>query len=195
MKVLSPVSQSEFLLFRKGDAKVFETIYHYYFDVIFQQVFRLVQNAEVTEEIVQESFTQLFLNRDKLKDAEALFPYLYVVSKRLSISYFRKRVVREQYQDYAAREMNQTLISGQKIIEENDLIEFVKEAIAELPEQQGRIYQMNKIEDRPYKEIAEIFGLSVHTVRNHIANASKVIRMKLNNFFTLFFIIIFLFFT
>lgn len=195
MKTQSPISPNEFLLFRKGDTKVFEVIYYFYFDLVFQKVFRLVRSSEVAEEIVQESFTQLFLNREKLQDAEALFPYLYVVSKRLSISYFRKKVVREQYRDYAAQEMNRIAVSGQKVIEENDLIEIVKEAIAELPEQQGLIYHMNKMEDRPYKEIAEVFGLSVHTVRNHIANASKVIRIKLNNFFTLFFIILFLFFT
>lgn len=185
MSVKAPLTREQFLFFQQGDQHVFEDVYHTYFDLLIEKVYRLCKEISIAEEIVQESFVQLFLHREKLKDAEGIYPYLYVVSKRLAISHFRKKVNQEQYQDYYAHIWEESVGESQKRIEEKDLLDIIHKAVDELPKQQQLIYRMNKLEDKSYREIAETIGLSKNTVRNHIASASKIIRLKLHKLFFL----------
>lgn len=181
MFVKTPFTTEELLFFQQGDERVFECVYNTYFDIVLEKVYRLCHDVSVAEGIVQESFVQLFLNREKLKDPEGIYPYLYTVSRRLAISHFRKKIHQEQYQEYCADIWTESTHESQKRIEDKNLMDVLQKAIDELPRQQGLVYRMNKLEDKSYREIAETIGLSKNTVRNHIANASKVIRLKLHN--------------
>lgn len=175
------LTEKEFLCFQQGDEFVFEYIYNLYFETVIQKVYRLCRDVAVAEEIVQESFVQLFLHKERLEDAEGIYPYLYTVSKRLAISHFRKKVSQERYEDYYAHVWEESTDENQKRIEEKDLRRIVQRAIDELPKQQRLVYRMNKLEDKSYHEIADAVGLSKNTVRNQIASASKIIRLKLSD--------------
>ncbi|PRD45547.1 RNA polymerase sigma factor [Sphingobacterium haloxyli] len=193
MSLKPPLTEEEFLSFQEGDEHIFEYVYNIYFDIIVKKVYRLCKEVAVAEEITQESFVQLYLHKENLKDAEGIYPYLYVVSKRLAISHFRKKVNREEYENYRASSWEESTDENQKRIEDKDLSTVIQNAINELPQQQRVVYQMNKLEDKSYHEIANSVGLSKNTVRNHIATATKIIRLKLNNFLFLLFLIKILF--
>lgn len=187
MSVKPALTEKEFLCFQQGNEHVFEYVYNIYFDVVIQKVYRLCRDIAVAEEIVQESFVQLFLHKEKLADWEGIYPYLYTVSKRLAISHFRKKVNQEQYQDYYTYIWEESTDENQRRIEEKDLQHIIQNAIDELPKQQRLVYRMNKLEDKSYHEIANTVGLSKNTVRNQIASASKIIRLKLSNLLFLIF--------
>src|SRR5690606_19873325 len=107
-----------------------------YFDVIIQKVFRLCREMAVAEEIVQESFIQLFLNKERLDGADGIYPYLYTVSKRLAISHYRRKVNMQRYEGYLAQQWNEAAGEEQRDLENRDLIIFIQAAIDELPRQQ-----------------------------------------------------------
>jgi|SRR5690606_8265119 RNA polymerase sigma-70 factor (family 1) len=193
MSLKPPLTAEEFLSFQEGDEHIFEYVYNVYFDMIVKKVYRLCKEVAVAEEITQESFVQLYLHKENLKDAEGIYPYLYVVSKRLAISHFRKKVNQEEYENYRASSWEESTDENQKRIENKDLSAVIQNAINELPQQQRIVYQMNKLEDKSYHEIADMVGLSKNTVRNHIATATKIIRLKLHNFLFLLLLIKILF--
>lgn len=179
------LNKQEFLSFQQGDEHIFKYVYSIYFDVFIQKVFRLCRETAVAEEIVQESFIQLFLNKERLDSADGIYPYLYTVSKRLAISHFRRKVTMQKYEGYLAQQWDEAAGEEQRDLENRDLITFIQAAIDELPRQQRLVYTMNKLEDKTYHEIAKKVGISKHTVRNHIASANKLIRLKLSNLFFL----------
>jgi DNA-directed RNA polymerase specialized sigma24 family protein len=57
----------------------------------------------------------------------------------------------------------------------------IEQAINQLPPKTKLVFQMAKIEGLKYKEIAEILGISVNTIDNHIANAIKKLSVVLKN--------------
>lgn len=186
---IKQLTKDEFLDFQSGDESIFRRIYDTYYKLIIQKVFCLCRKMEVAEEIVQESFVQLFLHKNKLKDPEAIYAYLYVVSRRQAISYFRKKVIRTKYNEYLLQHWEEESDESQYNIDQKDLNRVIHDMIDQLPTQQRLVYKMNKFEEKSYHEIADIVGLSKNTVRNHIANAAKIIRFKLDNLlFLLFFI-------
>lgn|SRR5690606_4398571 len=181
------VKESTFELFKKGDSIAFEEIYNLYSNLIYRKVFRLCLDSEICADIVQESFTRLFIHRDKIKDREGIFPYLYTVSRRLVISSFRKSVSEMVYQEYLEKyydERDQHLLES---IVSKDLSTKIHDVMDTLPEKQAKVFKLNKIEDLSYREIAEKLGVSPNTVRNQIAIATKIIRLKVNKLLTILF--------
>lgn len=48
-----------------------------------------------------------------------------------------------------------------------------------MPRQRQLIFKMNRLENMQYKEIGRILGISVFTVRNHMAKAIEAIEAAL----------------
>ncbi len=186
---IKQLTEDEFLSFQSGDEYIFKYVYDTYYDLIIRKVYRLCRDVEVAEEIVQESFVQLFLHKDRLEDATGIYPYLYTVSKRQAISWFRKKVTRERFQEYLLHQWQEQSDESQHSMDEKDIAQIIYDVIDQLPTQQRLVYKMNKVDEKSYHEIADAVGISKNTVRNHIANASKIVRFKLDNLlFLLFFI-------
>lgn len=60
-------------------------------------------------------------------------------------------------------------------------------AIDALPERCREVFLLNKRDGMKYKEIAELFGISVHTVDNHITKALRLIREGAKKIYTFLF--------
>ncbi|HEU4551707.1 MAG TPA: sigma-70 family RNA polymerase sigma factor [Chitinophaga sp.] len=165
--------------FEAGDQRTFSKIFDLYYELVFQKVFRFCQCKEEAEEITQEAFIQLFIHRDKIKDCEGFFPYLYITAKRLAISFYRKKIVRQEYQAQLKKNWQEQDQPIDAALDGKYLKGILSEVLEELPPQQQMVYRMNKLEGYSYQDIAEKAGLSKNTVRNHLSLASKVIRLKL----------------
>ena len=56
---------------------------------------------------------------------------------------------------------------------------LISKAVSRMPEQRRRIFMLSRYKGVPNVRIAEMFGLNVRTVENHITNALADIRMAL----------------
>ncbi|WP_286862357.1 MULTISPECIES: RNA polymerase sigma factor [Sphingobacterium] len=174
-----PLDLEEFERFQMADGRVFRKIFDRYKPSLQEKVCRLTSSPIEAEEIVQEVFVQLFLKRNEIPSAEAIFPFLYVVAKRLAISNFRKEVIRKQYRmDHGNIQLNATSCAHIQL-EQKECEQMLEKIIDALPVQQKRIYQMNKFEEKSYKEIAEHIGISRNTVRNHLTAACSFVKLRL----------------
>ena len=180
--------------FEEGDERAFSKIFDLYYDLIFQKVFRFCQCKEEAEEITQEAFIQLFIHRNKIKDCDGFFPYLYIIAKRLAISFYRKKIVRQEYQAEWKKNWQEHDEPIEVALDGKYLKGILSKVLEELPPQQQLIYRMNKLEGCSYQEIAEKAGLSKNTVRNHLSLASKFIRLRLEKILFLAFLLYKIFF-
>ena len=185
------ISHEIFVKLQAGDEQAFELIYNKFYGPLFKKVNSLCKNEDISNEIIQETFTQFFLNKSKIKEAEGVYAYLYTVSRRFAISSFRKSVVQANYQSYISKTFIEADSETFQSIIEKDLYKNLHHLIDELPEQQGKVFKMNKLEEMSYKEIANSIGTSAHTVRNQIASATKIIRLRMSKLLILLFFILF----
>ncbi|KAA2241299.1 sigma-70 family RNA polymerase sigma factor [Chitinophaga agrisoli] len=188
------LTQDDLVRFQAGDHLAFSKIFDGYYDLIFQKVFKFCQSKEEAEEITQEAFIQLFIHRHNIQDCEGFFPYLYVTAKRLAISFYRKKIVRQEYQAELKNTYQEHDQPIEAALEGKYLNGILTEVLEELPPQQQMVYRMNKLEGYSYQDIAERAGLSRNTVRNHLSLASKFIRLRLEKILFLIIIIATIFF-
>ncbi|SFS97968.1 RNA polymerase sigma factor [Sphingobacterium wenxiniae] len=179
------LSDREFIQFIAGNQEVFRKIFDSYHRRLYSFVFSFTKSHHDTEEIIQDTFVTLYTNRENLRDATGIYPYLFVVAKRLLISEFRKKVVRSKYQHYIAFHWSESTTNTQDQLAERELSSTLDNLIAKLPKKEQQVYKLNKLEGMSYQEIAEKCGQSKNTVKNQIIAASKKLRWKLDKIYFL----------
>lgn len=173
-----PCTVEQFHRFKLGDEGVFRMIFEFYKPLLFNRIKPICTSVSDAEEILQEAFVQLFLKRNDIQTVDSIFPFLYVVSKRMIISLFRKQVVRQQYQLAIAPEWEENIDVLQDQIENREILNLVNQAVDSLPPQQRRVFKLSKFEGLNYSEISDEIGISKNTVRNHLVSACNYIRLR-----------------
>lgn len=178
--ILDGVEFEQFIL---GDAKAFQKAFDFYFPIIFRYALSKGTEKEDAEDIAQEAFTLLFLHRDKVRTSNDLYPYLYIITKRLCISFFRKKISGAKTVQEASLGWSSISLHLEQKINFSELNCILQQIIATLPPQQQEIYRRFKLEDEPQQDIAESMGISRHTVKNHLQVATKLVRLKLQKIY------------
>lgn len=163
-----------------GDERAFTELFDGYYKKLGQYIFKFTDSIEVTEEIVQDVFIKIWLNRSKLADVKNFSHYLFILSRNQTISFLRKKATqatqhgeweKEQAADYSlADEVNLT----------EQLRLKIENAIALLPPQQQKVFVLSKYERLKYEEIAHKLNISPETVKKHLQAAVKALKNQVN---------------
>lgn len=160
-----------------GNRTAFKTIYEVYSPATFDVAFKILRDRMLAEEIVQECFVKLWINREGINPRYELWYYLYVMCKRLCFNVLRdNRIEKEVNRDlYTVSPVND-VEEGLHYVE---LQELLQTYIDNLPEQQRIAFNLSRGEGLSHLEISRIMGISQHTVKNHISQALKALRRRL----------------
>ena len=173
------ITATDFIGFKSGDQSAFRRIFNVYYKTIYYYALRFLKREEEAEELVQEVFIMLFLNRTKIDDASAIYPYLYTIAKRLVISDFRKKIVESKYDAYLENVWSEEDKQTEESMDSKELSILWDKAIASLPSKQKEIYALSKFEGLSYQEISK------NTVKNHLLTASKTVKLIMKGIYLL----------
>ncbi len=172
------IDNEKYLLTRiaEGDEKSFGILFNHYSLRLQAFALKFTKSVEVAEEIIQNTFLKIWLNREKVEQVENIKAYLYKYVSNECLSYLRN-VLREgkHLEEYAQQQeglSNHTLDS----IKLNDVARMVATAVDKLPVQRRKIYELSRGEGKSIPEIAAILGISPNTVKNALVTSLKSIR-------------------
>ncbi|WP_256009147.1 RNA polymerase sigma factor [Desertivirga xinjiangensis] len=164
----------------KGNESAFNKIYDCYGNKVYRLAFRFLKDAEQSEEIVQETFIKLWLNKECLDAGGNMWLYLYVITKRLCLNALRKI---HQSADLFEKLLISIKEADNKTEEEilaADMERFTQKVLSSLPKQQQLVFKLSRVDGMSHKEIAEQLHISKNTVKNHLVQALKTIKSKIN---------------
>jgi RNA polymerase sigma-70 factor (family 1) len=172
-----------------GDEEAFAKIFFHYTSIVYPFVLSKVKSQAAAEEIVQDVFLKLWTKREHLKNIQAPASYLMRIATNRALDYLRHKAV-----EYKMLQNAGTV--GENNSVENDLSfketkRILNDAIAAMPAQRRTIYLLQQ-EGYSYDEIAQQLSISSHTVRNHIALASRFLKDYLKSHGLSLFIILLL---
>lgn len=176
MPILSGVHPTVIRQLRQGSETAFRAVYDQLHKPVYRMVFSLLKNREQSEEIVQEAFVSLWVNRAKLNDHQPLTPYLYLAARRMTIDAFRKAAAENGLKDRLFSPAAGFSNATEERVLEADLERLVEKAVQELPPQQQIVFSMSRVEGLSHSEIAERLHISRNTVKNHLVGALKTLR-------------------
>lgn len=159
---------------RNGSEKAFNLAYDMYAMRLFAFCYTFVKSKDDAEEIVQEAFVKLWLNREQITNTDTLKPYLFTIVYRDIINMVRKRVKSVSFEDYVADVS--AISENDSRIEYEQYLEVVEKSLSLLPPTQQSVVRMSRLEGLKNKEIAERLSLSEKTVKNQLSVGMKSVR-------------------
>jgi len=134
------------------------------------------------QEALQETFIQVWLNRDRLAEVRNLLAWLLRIATRRCREVLRKNLLQERTAGQANTENERPVpVTPEHHMQGGELKRLVQEVLDGMPEQRRRIYMMSREMGLKPAEIAEQLSLSVSTVKNTLVIALKQIREHLEN--------------
>ena len=138
---------------------------------------RFLGDPEAAQDVVQETFLQVARHPRRLLDVESCHNWLLRVVRNLGVSHIRRAVRFRRHNGVFARrlEAEGTTRVGPELaaVDAADLRERVQAEIGRLPHKQREVLLLKVQEERTYREIAEITGLSVTNVGYILHHAMK----------------------
>ena len=145
---------------------------------LFSVAYRLMSNAQAAEDMVQETFLKLWMQRDKIEKVDNPEAYSITVLRRIFYDKMRVGHLQEVDKDVGSLQVSSSQ-NISKQLEEADEYQRVRLLINHLPEPQARIMLMRDIEDRSFEEISIETGLTEVNIRSILSRARKKIREQI----------------
>lgn len=169
--------------FQDGDREAFADLIDELQDPFYRVAYRVLGDAEAALDVVQDAFVKLHKNVDSWDRRSRFASWSYRVVTNLSIDRIRRSArERKAWEVRAARsEPFAEDASEQGILAEEraQLVRRVKQAIAALPPGQRAIVALRHYEGCTLKEIAEIRGCALGTVKSTLHQAFRSLRRTL----------------
>jgi RNA polymerase sigma-70 factor (ECF subfamily) len=159
-----------------GDEDAFKQLYYKFYQPLTKFAYYYIKDPDRAEDIVQDVFVRVWINRKKLDPQKNIKTYLYKITTNFALMALRKRKVKEKY----AKEQTSTLIDSPELeYIRNELDDLKNDAIFSLPQKCRNIFCMSRIDKLSYREIATALNLSIKTVEAQMGKALFILRKRL----------------
>lgn len=162
-----------------GDESAFAALYNRYWKKVYSMAFMYVRSPQAAQDIVQDVFLKIWINRENLQHIQEFRPYFFVTARNIIISSLRNTVFHQYLTDDEQQE--ESILLPEKMLSFKESVNLLHKAIETLPPQQQRAYRLSRNEGLSYEEIAQEMGISRLTVRTHITKALGTLRKYLTD--------------
>lgn len=165
-------------LYEQGNDEAFDVLLERNQQVVFSYILRLTAgNQDEANDIFQETFTKAIvaIRTHQYQQTGKFSAWLMRVAHNLVVDGSRRNRNATPVDDEKSDFLYNNLALSENAVEDafrrNALSSTLKGLIALLPENQQEIIRLRFMEDRPFKEIAEILNVSINTALGRIRYA------------------------
>ncbi|WP_437918080.1 RNA polymerase sigma factor [Sphingobacterium sp. LRF_L2] len=160
-----------------GDESAFKSLFDTYRPNIYTTALRVTNNEWMAEDIVQDTFVKVWINRHLLHSLDNFEAWLYVLAKNITLNIIKKQ---DSYKAYAQEEARAALIrvypEADYLVQDKEFQRMLQEAVDRLPPKQKETYRLIREQYLKRDEAANILHVSPETVKWNLDQAMKSIR-------------------
>lgn len=182
---MSKVAESIYIRNLKvGSYQAFNAIYGIYSNRTNGYCYRYTKSHEDAQDIVQEVFTSLWINRSMIRDENTVAHFLFQIAKNRLINKFRTQVNSPVYEEYVifCNDSALSVDDTSRKVEFDDFCQLLEQIKGCLPVTQRNVYECCKEQGLSSHETAGLLGISEQTVKNQLSLALKVFRKRLERY-------------
>jgi RNA polymerase sigma-70 factor, ECF subfamily len=170
---------------QRDDEDAFKKLFLAYYDPLCNFSWRFTRSKAISEDLVQDVFTDLWNLRKTLDPRKSISVYLYQSVKNKAIDYLDHQKVVRRYQLNVEHSDRNIVQIRRPIQEEVEFIRAARKAIDELPFRAQQVYVLHREDGLTYQEIAEVMGISIKTVESQMSRALEILRTCLSKYLPL----------
>jgi RNA polymerase sigma-70 factor (ECF subfamily) len=170
---------------KNGDQEAFAQLVQRYQRLVFNLVYRMLQQYEEATEITQETFLAAWQGLPSFR-GEARFPtWLYRIAYNFSLKQLELRKRERALQ--VALEAEKTLGNANDEQRENAELDardrqiLIQEHLSHLPTKYRIVLILRHLQDMTYEEMAEILTMPIGTIKTHLFRARNLLKERLQS--------------
>ena len=148
--------------------------------MVFRYAYKSLKCKSEADDIVQQTFIQIWQNKDKLKNIHSPKDYIFTISKNLIFKRLRYILKSELLSEELKLNIELSHNRSEVDLIYSDFEKIAKEAIELLPKQRKLIFKLSKEMNYSQEEIAEKLCISKNTVKESLRKAYIQIRTHLS---------------
>lgn len=177
MSEYTPDIESKLLsLVAKGNHSAFAELFHCHRDKLYSFLLNLCGSQQQAEDIVQDIFLKIWTTREALTGIHHFQAYLFRMSHNHCINLLKRNAQEAAIVLSFKTEFSSSLTEDH--IQMRETTTLVRNAIDHLPVQQRLVFTMSREEGLNQQEISEKLHISVPTVKSHMTQALRSLRMQ-----------------
>lgn len=163
----------------KNDKKAFAALYERYAGKCLAFVESLVKDHASAKDITHDIFVKVWLKREVISKVDSFSVYLFKMARNAVFDRFESDNIRRRYVARQLSHLDEFVEYVDEKISVDELQMLIYRAVNKMPEQRRNIFMLSRYKGIPNSEIAEMSGISIRTVENHLTNALADIRLML----------------
>ena len=172
---------------RAGDKQAFNLLVARYQYKIQNLVARLIRDPAEQEDVAQEAFIKAYRAIGNFRGDSTFYTWLYRIAVNTAKNHLVGASRRPSAQDVSLEDsimMSQAeglveMNSPEAILQNDELVNTIRQAIAELPDELKEAIMLREYDGLSYEDIAEIMGCPIGTVRSRIFRARDAIEQAM----------------
>lgn len=187
-KDLTTEDQPRVQALRQGDEKAFDALFRAWYTPLVRYAHSFTEgDLDEAEDLVQEAFAKVWIQRESLDFQYSLKAYLYRMVHNQALNRLRSQRTHERYTTHQTRHMANEYEAPQ---DNPEFQKRIQEVLHGLPAQCRQVFNLSRFEELKYREIAEHLGISIKTVETHMGKALRILRVELAEYLTLIWLFI-----
>jgi len=166
-----------FARIRERDIVAFEQLYRSYHSRLSRFLFRLVHRPTIVEEVLNDTMMVVWDRPDSFGGASKLSTWIFAIAYRKAMKALRKQD--EAVEDERANERMSLDASPEEELARNTAQLLLVQAIGELSDDHRTVVELAYFHEVGYREIAEIMGCPVDTVKTRMFHARRHLKRRL----------------
>jgi RNA polymerase sigma-70 factor (ECF subfamily) len=174
---------------QQGDRKSFQILVETYQRMVVNTCFGIVHNQADAEDLAQDVFLEIFRTAENFRVDSKISTWLYRIATNRSLNLIRnnkrKRFFQSIEETFTGGRNRTSEISESRgdqpdqNIADQQRSDLLHRAMDRLPEKQRIAFTLNKYEELPYQQIAEVMEISLASVESLIHRAKKNLQEQL----------------
>ena len=176
-------------LTKENNQRAFDQIYARYAPELINHGYNKFRDREQAKDVMQDIFLKLWDNRDTQLFNTTLKQFLYVSIRNAFLNTLQREKVKSKYMESLLYFANSESLHADHLICEKELAQQIEKDVLALPQKMREVFNLRRHYHLSYREIAELQGISVQTVNQHLSKARSILGKKYGFFICLLYLI------
>ena len=159
------------------EEQIFEHLFRTHYQDLCQYAAHYVSDPQIVEDIVQGFFVTIWENKTLSANVHHFQSYAQRAIHNRCLNYYKAELSKENFLALFLEEWKEM----QQERDEFPHKERIQAALHRLPPQCKRVFLLRCLKNMKYKEIADIAGISVNTVKYHLGEAFRLMHEELKD--------------
>jgi len=166
-----------------GSEEAYAVLVERYSDYVFTIAARILGDDEDAYDAAQEAFVRAYRAIGRFRGDAKFSSWLYRIATNRALTHLKRRRKRAPAVDIdagphieSAIDVEPTRTRPDQLVVDAEFRDHVRAAVAQLPDQYRTVITLFYLEQRSYREVADVLGLPMGTLKTHLHRGRAMLR-------------------